>query len=1057
MNVSSPFIFRPIATSLLGVAVMLGGILGYWLLPVASLPQVDFPTIQVTTQLPGANAETIASLVTAPLERQFGQIPALANMTSSSSYGVSQITLQFELSREIDAAAQDVQSAINAAGSTLPHNLPYPPVYSKVNPADAPVLTLALTSPTISVRQMSDLADTLIAQRLSEVSGVGHVSVQGGLKPAIRIQADLARLASYGIALEDLRTAIVAANVAGPKGALDGSQQSYTIASNDQVTGIETYRSLIIAYRGGAPVMLSDVADVIDGLENSKVGGWYQNEPAVIIDIQRQPGANVIDTVRRVGQELPRLQRVMPKGVSLAVVQDRTGTIRASVHDVQFTLILSVALVVLVVFIFLRTVRATVIAGVALPLSLVATFGVMWFCGFSLDNLSLMALTIGTGFVIDDAIVMIENIVRHMEGGEPAFEAALAGAREIGFTIISLTVSLVAVFIPLLFMSGIVGRMFREFALTLAVAVITSAAVSLTLTPMMCSRLPHGGDIRDGALARQINRAVERVVDGYRVSLQWVLRHESTMLAVTILTLMVTIWLYIIVPKGFLPIQDTGLIKAITEAGPEVSYGEMQRLQQSVVDVIRRDADVTGVISVAGVTPMNPTPNAGRLAITLKPRRQRPEFVTDIIERLKRALASVPGMTVYFQPVQDIQISTRASRALFQYTLASTDAAEASDWAGVLVKRLRQDPLFRDVASEAQDGGLRADIRVDREKAGRLGISMQAISDTLNDAFGQRQISTIFGQANQYRVILEAMPEYQRDPGTLSKLYLPAGTATTQNTLSSSTSSQQLLPTNSTNLVPLSAVATVARTTAPLAIQHQNQFPAVTVSFNLAPEASLGDAVTAISTAENDIGMPASVAGTYAGDASEFASSLAGEPWLIVAAVVTIYIVLGMLYESFVHPLTILSTLPSAGVGALAALLIFGQELSIIALIGIVLLMGIVKKNAIMMIDFALEAERARRLPPADAILQACLLRFRPIMMTTLAALFGALPLALESGAGSELRFPLGITVIGGLLLSQVLTLYTTPVVYLALDRLHRRLSGPRLRPGADEAPRLGA
>jgi multidrug efflux pump len=574
---------------------------------------------------------------------------------------------------------------------------------------------------------------------------------------------------------------------------------------------------------------------------------------------------------------------------------------------------------------------------------------------------------------------------------------------------------------------------------------------------MMCSRLPHGGDIRDGALARQINRAVERVVDGYRVSLQWVLRHESTMLAVTILTLMVTIWLYIIVPKGFLPIQDTGLIKAITEAGPEVSYGEMQRLQQSVVDVIRRDADVTGVISVAGVTPMNPTPNAGRLAITLKPRRQRPEFVTDIIERLKRALASVPGMTVYFQPVQDIQISTRASRALFQYTLASTDAAEASDWAGVLVKRLRQDPLFRDVASEAQDGGLRADIRVDREKAGRLGISMQAISDTLNDAFGQRQISTIFGQANQYRVILEAMPEYQRDPGTLSKLYLPAGTATTQNTLSSSTSSQQLLPTNSTNLVPLSAVATVARTTAPLAIQHQNQFPAVTVSFNLAPEASLGDAVTAISTAENDIGMPASVAGTYAGDASEFASSLAGEPWLIVAAVVTIYIVLGMLYESFVHPLTILSTLPSAGVGALAALLIFGQELSIIALIGIVLLMGIVKKNAIMMIDFALEAERARRLPPADAILQACLLRFRPIMMTTLAALFGALPLALESGAGSELRFPLGITVIGGLLLSQVLTLYTTPVVYLALDRLHRRLSGPRLRPGADEAPRLGA
>jgi multidrug efflux pump len=1064
MSVSSPFIFRPIATSLLGVAVMLGGILGYFLLPVASLPQVDFPTIQVTTQLPGANAETIASLVTAPLERQFGQIPALATMSSSSSFGVSQITLQFELNREIDAAAQDVQSAINAAGSTLPRNLPYPPVYSKVNPADAPVLTLALTSPVISLRQMSDLADTLIAQRLSEVSGVGHVSVQGGLKPAVRIQADLARLASYGIALEDLRSAIVAANVAGPKGSLDGAQQSYTIAANDQVTGIETYRSLIIAYRSGAPVMLRDVADVIDGLENSKVGGWYQSLPAVIIDIQRQPGANVIDTVRRVGQELPRLQRVMPKGVSLAVVQDRTGTIRASVHDVQFTLILSVGLVVMVVFIFLRTIRATIIAGVALPLSLIATFAVMWFCSFSLDNLSLMALTIGTGFVIDDAIVMIENIVRHMEEGEPPFEAALNGAREIGFTVISLTVSLVAVFIPLLFMSGIVGRMFREFALTLTVAVITSAVVSLTLTPMMCSRLlrqpspyppPFAGEGRVGAvgaLTRRLNRAVERAVDGYHASLEWVLRHERATLLVTIATLIATVWLYIIVPKGFLPIQDTGLIKAVTEAGPEVSYAEMQRLQQGIVDTIRRDADVTGVISVVGVTPMNPTPNAGRLAITLKLRDERASFVTDVIERLRRAIASVPGMTVYFQPVQDIQISTRSSRALFQYTLASTDAAEVSQWAGALVTRLREDRLFRDVASEAQEGGLRIDVKVDREKAGRLGVSMQAISDTLNDAFGQRQISTIFGQANQYRVILEAMPEYQRDPSTLSKLYLPAGTTTTQATLSSSTSNLALLPTNATNLVPLDAVATVERTTAALAIQHHDQFPAVTVSFNLAPGASLGDAIAAITTAENDIDMPASVVGTYAGDTAEFASSLAGEPWLILAAVVTIYIVLGMLYESFVHPLTILSTLPSAGVGALVALIMFRQDLSIIALIGIVLLMGIVKKNAIMMIDFALEAERTGGLTPSEAIVQACLLRFRPIMMTTLAALFGAFPLALETGAGSELRFPLGITIIGGLLLSQLLTLYTTPVVYLALDRLHRRLSGARLLPGEDSA-----
>jgi len=1058
MSVSSPFIFRPIATSLLGVAVMLGGILGYFLLPVASLPQVDFPTIQVTTQLPGANAETIASLVTAPLERQFGQIQALATMSSSSSYGVSQITLQFELNREIDAAAQDVQSAINAAGSTLPRSLPYPPVYSKVNPADAPVLTLALTSPTISLRQMSDLADTLIAQRLSEVTGVGHVSVQGGLKPAIRIQADLARLAAYGIALEDLRTAIVAANVAGPKGALDGAQQSYTIASNDQVTSIETYRTLIIAYRSGAPVMLSDVADVIDGLENSKVGGWYQNAPSVIIDIQRQPGANVIDTVRRVGLELPRLQRVLPKGISLAVVQDRTGTIRASVRDVHFTLILSIALVVMVVFIFLHSIRATVIAGVTLPLSLIATFGVMWFCGFSLDNLSLMALTVGTGFVIDDAIVMIENIVRHMEDGEPPFEAALGGAKEIGFTVISLTVSLVAVFIPLLFMSGIVGRMFREFALTLTIAVITSAVVSLTLTPMMCSRLlRYGDDSPGGALMRQINRAVERVVDGYHASLAWVLRHEHATLIVTIVTLIATIWLYVIVPKGFLPIQDTGLIKAVTEAGPEVSYAEMQRLQQSIVDAIRRDPDVTGVVSVVGVTPMNPTPNAGRLAITLKPRGQRTSFVTDIIERMKRLVESVPGMIVYFQPVQDIQISTRASRALFQYTLASTDASEVGHWAATLMSRLRDDALFRDVASEAQDGGLRVDVKVDREKAARLGISMQAINDTLNDAFGQRQISTIFGQANQYRVILEAKPEYQRDPSTLSKLYLPAGTTTTQATLSSSTLNLVLLPTNSTNLVPLSAVATIERTTAPLAIQHLDQFPAVTVSFNLAPGASLGDAIAAISAAENSIDTPASVVGTYAGDAAEFASSLAGEPWLILAAIVTIYIVLGMLYESFVHPLTILSTLPSAGVGALVALMIFGQDLSIIALIGIVLLMGIVKKNAIMMIDFALDAERAGGLLPSEAIMQACLLRFRPIMMTTLAALLGALPLALETGTGSELRFPLGITIIGGLLLSQLLTLYTTPVIYLQLDRLHRRLPASRLLPGqAPEAP-LGA
>ncbi|HET6195470.1 MAG TPA: efflux RND transporter permease subunit, partial [Acetobacteraceae bacterium] len=675
MNVSSPFIARPIATSLLGVAVTLGGILGYSLLPVASLPQVDFPTIQVTTQLPGANAETIASLVTAPLERQFGQIPALSTMTSSSSYGISQITLQFDLNRDIDGAAQDLQSAINAAGSTLPRNLPYPPTYSKVNPADAPVMTLALTSPTIAVRQMSDLADTMIAQRLSEVTGVGHVSVQGGLKPAIRIQADLSRMASYGIALEDLRTAIVSANVAGPKGALDGAQQSYTIAANDQVASVQTYRALIVAYRNGAPIILSDVANVVDGLENAKVGGWYEGAPAVIIDIQRQPGANVIETVRRIGRELPRLQRAMPKGISLTVVQDRTATIRASVRDVQFTLLLSIFLVVMVVFMFLRTLRATIIAGVALPLSLVATFGVMWFLGFSLDNLSLMALTIGTGFVVDDAIVMIENIVRHIEDGEEPFDAAMRGAKEIGFTVISLTVSLVAVFIPLLFMGGIVGRMFREFALTLTVAVITSAIVSLTLTPMMCSRLlRHGSELRDSAVTRFFNGVVDGAVTAYHRSLEWVLRHERATLAVTFATLVGTVWLYVIIPKGFLPIQDSGLITAVTEAGPEVSFVEMQRLQQRIVAAVRADPDVTGVISVVGVTPMNRTANAGRLAITLKPRDDRKSFVTAIVDRLKLAVAAVPGMVVYFQPVQDIQIGTRASRALFQYSLTGTDS-----------------------------------------------------------------------------------------------------------------------------------------------------------------------------------------------------------------------------------------------------------------------------------------------------------------------------------------------------------------------------------------------
>ena len=1062
MSVSTPFIRRPIATSLLAFAIMLGGWLGYWWLPVSSLPQVDFPTIQVTTQLPGASPDTIAALVTAPLERQFGQIPSLSVMTSSSSFGISQVTLQFDLGRDIDGAAQDVQAAINAAGSTLPRGLPYPPTYAKVNPADAPVLTLALTSPTISLRAMSDLADTLMAQRLAEVGGVGRVSVLGGLKPAVRVQADLARLAAYGIGLEDVRQGIVGANVSGAKGSLDGAHQSYTISANDQLIGVDSYKSLVIAYRNGAPVLLTDVAKVVDGLENDKVGAWYHGTPAIVIDIQRQPGANVIETVERVKNELPRLQRALPTDVTLTIVNDRTTTIRASIHDVQFTLVLSVVLVVLVVLMFLRTIRATIIAGVALPLSLIATFGVMWFCGFSLDNLSLMALTIGTGFVVDDAIVMIENIVRHIEDGESPLDAALRGAREIGFTVISLTMSLIAVFIPLLFMTGLVGRMFREFALTLTIAVVVSAIVSLTLTPMMCSRLlRHRAVKASNRVGAFFNRGLDRTVDAYGRSLEWVLRRQGLTLLVTLATLVATVWLYVAMPKGFLPSQDTGLIFGVSEAGTEVSFAQMQRLQGQVEAAIKKDPDVAGLISILGVSRMNPTPNAGRLAITLRPRDERRSSVDDIVLRLKRAVAPIPGMAVYFQPVQDIQISTRASRAQYQYTLVGADSADVIEWSDKLAQQLRRDPRLLDVASEAQEGGLRMQVEVDREKAGRLGVSMQSVNDTLNDAFGQRQISTIYSQANQYRVILEADPRYQQDPSALSKLYVTGsntstGTAATvgntaQGTTNTNTSATPNTVTGS-NQVPLSTFARFEHVSAALAIAHQEQFPSVTISFNLPPGSALSDAVAAVSAATRDIRMPSSVTGSYSGDSAEFDKSLAGQPWLILAAAITIYIVLGVLYESLIHPITILSTLPSAGVGALLALMLFGHDLSVIALIGIVLLMGIVKKNAIMMIDFALEAERGQGLSPRDSIVQASLLRFRPIMMTTLAALFGAIPLALESGTGSELRNPLGITIVGGLLLSQLLTLYTTPVIYLAMERLKQRFS--RTEPFVAPVPR---
>ncbi|MBK3663425.1 efflux RND transporter permease subunit [Bradyrhizobium diazoefficiens] len=1040
MGVSEPFIRRPIATSLLGIALLIGGALGYFALPVSALPQVDFPTVQVSTQLPGASPDVIASLITAPLERQLGQIPSLTAMNSTSSFGVSQISLQFDLNRDIDGATQDVQAAINAAAGVLPKTLPYPPTYAKVNPADAPVMTLALRSDTISLRAMSDIADTLLAQRLSQISGVGRVSVLGGLKPAVRIQADLARLAAYGIAMEDLRAAIANANVSGPKGSLDGAQQSYIIAANDQIAAADAYRPIIIAYRNGSPVTIGDVAQIVDGLENDRTGGWYQGTPAVIIDIQRQPGANVIDVVKQIRAEIPKVQRAIPAGVNLTIVSDRTVTIRASVHDVQFTLILSVVLVTLVVLLFLRSLRATLIAGVALPLSLITSFGIMYFAGFSLDNLSLMALTIGTGFVVDDAIVMIENIVRHMENGDSAMQASLKGASEIGFTVISLTVSLIAVFIPLLFMSGLVGRMFREFALTLTIAVVTSAVVSLTLTPMMCSRLlKHAHEELAVPGLAAVSRFIDRTVEFYHRTLLVVLRHQRTTLVVTFATLIATLVLYVVAPKGFLPLQDTASITAVTEAGADVSFGEMQKRQAEAADVIKADPDVTGVVSVIGAGSVNPTTNVGRLVMTLRPRGERRDDVSAVITRLKEKVAGIAGMTVYFQPVQDVQISTQSSRSQYQYTLTGTDAALVSEWAKKLVDEMRRDPLFRDVSSEAQEGGLRAQLDVDRTRAGQLGVSLQAITDTLNDAFAQRQISTIYGQANQYRVVLEALPMYQRDPSILSKLYLPGGA-----------SSSVVGAPNAQ--VPLDAVATLKRTTAPLAISHQAQFPAISLSFNLAPGAALGDAVDAVKTIEARIEMPNSIVGVYAGDAAEFAKALAGQPWLLLAAVITIYIVLGVLYESYIHPITILSTLPSAGVGAILALILCGQDLSVIGLIGIILLMGIVKKNAIMMIDFALEAERGQGMPAHEAIVQACLLRFRPIMMTTLAALFGALPLAIESGTGAELRFPLGISIIGGLLLSQLLTLYTTPVIYLALDRINRRLE-QALPPPVPEAP----
>jgi multidrug efflux pump len=1019
VNPSRLFILRPVATALLTAAVLLAGGVAYTQLPISALPQVDYPTIQILTFYPGASPDVMTSSVTSPLERQFGQLPGLNQMTSTSSFGASLITLQFTLEHPIDVAEQEVQAAINAATTYLPKDLPNPPIYSKVNPADTPILTLALTSDTLPLSRVEDLADTNLAQKISQLPGVGLVSISGGQRPAVRVQADPSALASYGLGLEDLRTVLSLANVDQAKGNLEGPRQSFTIGANDQLLTSAEYKQIVVTYKNGAPVRLSDVANVIDGVENVKLAAWMNEKPAVIVNIQRQPGANIIGVVDRIKRLMPQLKASLPSSIDITILTDRTTTIRASVADVQFTLLLTVALVVMVMFLFLRSWSATVIPSVAVPISIVGTFGVMYLLGYSLDNLSLMALTISTGFVVDDAIVMIENIARYIEAGDPPLQAALKGSEQIGFTIVSLTVSLIAVLIPLLFMGDIVGRLFREFAITLSVTILVSAVVSLTLTPMMCAKLLRGeSHASRGSLYRLSERGFEWVIERYGSTLRWVLGRQRATLIVTIATLVLTIVLYGVVPKGFFPVQDTGVILGVSEAPESVSFAAMAERQQALARVILKDPDVASLSSFIGVDGTNMTLNSGRIQINLKPRDQRHADATEIIRRLQPPLRAVEGITLYMQPVQDLTVENRVSRTQYQYSLEDADTRELSEWAPRLVARLRELPELRDVASDQQSGGLQAMLEIDRDSASRLGIAPQLIDDTLYDAFGQRQVSTIFTQLNQYHVILEVLPAFQENPDALKAIYVK------------STAGAQ---------VPLSTFTRFVPGTAPLAINHQGQFPSVTLSFNLAPGVALGHAVDAIKAAERQIGLPASIRPSFQGTAQAFQASLANEPLLILAALITVYIVLGVLYESYIHPVTILSTLPSAGVGAILALQICRVHLDIIALIGIILLIGIVKKNAIMMIDFALEAEREQGKPPAEAIYQACLLRFRPIMMTTMAALLGGLPLALGTGTGSELRRPLGITIVGGLILSQVLTLYTTPVVYLYFDRLAQR------------------
>ncbi|MDH0864735.1 MdtB/MuxB family multidrug efflux RND transporter permease subunit [Mitsuaria sp. GD03876] len=1031
MNPSRPFIERPVATSLLMLAILLAGLLAYRLLPLSALPEVDYPTIQVTTLYPGASPDVISTTVTAPLERQFGQMPGLNQMTSSSSGGASVITLRFSLGLSLDVAEQEVQAAINAGGNLLPSDLPMPPVYSKVNPADAPVLTIAVTSPSLPVIKVHDLVENRLAPKLSQVDGVGLVSIAGGRRPAVRIQANPRALAALGLSLDDVRSAIAAANVNQAKGSFDGSQRASTIDANDQLRSAAEYQNLIVAWKNGNPLRLSDVAQIVDDAENLRLAAWADTTPGVILNVQRQPGANVIQTVDRVKALLPKLQGTLPASVDVQVLADRTTTIRASVDDTEIELLLAIALVVAVIFLFLRSGSATLIPSVAVPLSLVGTFGVMYLAGFSINNLTLMALTISTGFVVDDAIVMIENIARYVEEGDSPMEAAFKGSRQIGFTIISLTVSLIAVLIPLLFMGDVVGRLFHEFAITLAVAILISAFVSLTLTPMMSARLlKPETEQKHSRLGTWFGEKFEAMIQAYGRGLDWVLDRPVLTLLGFAATLALTALLYLVVPKGFFPVQDTGLLQVITEATQSTSFDAMSTRQQKLAEVFLKDPDVDHIASFIGVDGANASLNTGRMQITLKPFSTRHASATEIIARLADANRQVPGIVAYMQPVQDLTIEDRVSKTQYQFLLSSPDSGDLQKANDQLLERLKQLPQLADVASDLQNQGLQAWVQIDREAAGRLGVTIAAIDTALYNAFGQRLISTIYTQSSQYRVVLEAAPEFRSGPRALEGLYVP-GTTTATNAAGT--------PQTSTAQVPLSSVAQIVERPAALAINHVAQFPAATISFNLPPGVALGDAVKAIKAEQANLDLPISVETSFQGAAEAFSNSLSSTLFLILAAVVTMYIVLGVLYESYIHPVTILSTLPSAGVGALLALLLGGLDLGIIAIIGIVLLIGIVKKNAIMMIDFALEAEREQGLDPRAAIHQASLLRFRPILMTTMAALLGALPLMLGTGVGHELRHPLGVTMVGGLIVSQLLTLFTTPVIYLGFARMAQR------------------